>query len=168
MFQVVVKGLDEQVKKLGAFDRIASKHMRKAMSQSVITIEGRSKVHSPVGVSGRLRNSMASEVRGTGVDITGWIGSTLKAEVYPSVMEYGRAPGKMPPPEALQRWVHLRLGVPDEMALGVAFVIARKIGQAGIKGRHFLRRAYEESRVKIDDFFEAALKRITEELSIGL
>jgi len=167
MFQVVVKGLDEQTKKLLSFDQIAGKHMRQAMSQSVITVEGRAKVNAPVGVSGRLRNSMASEVRGTGVDITGWIGSTLRAEVYPAVMEYGRAPGRMPPPQALERWVHLKLRVAEADALGVAFVIARKIARAGIKGQHFLRRGYKESKARIGDFFEAALRRITEDLSIG-
>lgn len=167
MFQIAVRGLDEQVKKLGAFNQVAAKHMRKAMSQSVITVEGRAKVHAPVGVSGRLRNSMSSEVRGTGIDVVGWIGSTLKAEVYPSVMEYGRAPGRMPPPEALQRWVHLKLRVSEADALGVAFVIARKIAARGIAGRHFLRRGYEESRSKIEAFFDQALRRIAEELSIG-
>jgi hypothetical protein len=104
-------------------------------------------------------------VSGVGADVTGKVGSTIN-EPYPAVMEFGRQPGRMPPPEALERWVHLKLGVPADKAPGVAFQVARSIGRKGIKGRFFMRRAFERSKAAIDGFFRSALDAITRDLAV--
>lgn len=165
-YEVEIKGLDECVARLGKYDKIADKHLLTAMSQSVITVESAIKPLVPVGVSSRLRNSIASEVKHlSALSIEGKVGSTLKGEVYPSVMEFGRKPGKMPPPSALERWVQLKMGVAPADVPGVAFLVARAIGRRGIKGKKFMERGWKQSKGKVHQFFVNALHRITNELA---
>ena len=134
------------------------------MRKSVTTIEAKAKPLTPV-FRGRLRQSIVSEIRGTGVEITGIVGSSLKNEVYPSVMEFWRRPGKAPPAKALERWVWLVLKPPKKMVRSVAFVVARAIGKRGIKGKRFLQKGWEQSRRKVYQNFSKALADITEDLA---
>lgn len=165
-YEVEIVGLQEQLARLAKYDQIADKHMVKAMQQSVTTIESAVKPLVPVGVSGRLRNSIASEVKTEAAgSIVGKVGSTLRGEVYPSVMEFGRKPGRMPPPSALERWVQLKLGVEPARVRGVAFQVARAIGRRGIKGKFFMKKGFEQSQAKVLQYFNSALTAITEELA---
>ena len=167
-YEVEFKGFDEQIAKLKKYPQISDKHLLKAMHQSVITIESAVKPLTPVGVSARLRNSIAGEVKHlSALSIEGRVGSTLKDEIYPSVMEFGRKPGRMPPPSALERWVQLKLGVAQEDVPGVAYLVARAIGRKGIKGKKFMERGWNMSKAKVNQYFVSALNAIAEELSIG-
>jgi hypothetical protein len=164
-YEVEIKGLEEQIKRLNAYDENSTKELTTAMNQSVVTLESAIKPLVPV-YRGRLHGSIASEVKQEGVgSIVGKVGSTLKSEEYPAVMEFGRKPGAaFPPIEPLMRWVHLVLGVPNEEARGVAFVVGRKIARKGIKGHFFMKKGFEASKAQIVDYFEQALKRITDAL----
>lgn len=166
-YQVTIPLLDEQLKKLAGFDSISNPLLQNAMTKSVIKVQGGARENAPVGVSGRLRQSIGYQVSGAGSAITGWVGSTMKDEVYPSVMELGRRPGTMPPPSALERWVHLVLGVPENEVAGVAFLVARSIMRRGIKGRFFLLKAYMASLSSIENFFYSAIQEITKALKVG-
>lgn len=167
-YDIEIIGLAEQLKKLNGYDDLADRHLTHAMNQSVVTLESRIKPLVPV-FRGRLRGSIGSQVTKDGPgSIVGKVGSSLKSETYPVVMEFGRKPGaKMPPPDALERWVHLVLGVPDDKAPGVALAVARSIARKGIKGRRFMQRGFEASQSAIVGFFAAALKRITDDLATG-
>jgi hypothetical protein len=169
MIQVTLetpKELNDAIRDLQGFDRTADRHLHRFLELSTKTMEGEIRPLTPVGVSSRLRNSIASQVVGTFPgSLVGKVGSTLKDEVYPAVMEFGRRPGaKMPPPSALERWVHLKLGVPAEVQRGVAFTVARAIARRGIKGRFFMRQGFEKSKARIVTFFGQALDYITQEL----
>lgn len=167
-YEIEIKGMDEQLRRLGQFEQVASRHLTTAMNQSVLTLVAEVRPLVPVGVSARLRNSIASEVRNEGrLSIVGVVGSTLKDEVYPAVMEFGRKPGRMPPPDALERWVHLKLRVPAEEARGVAFLVARKIGAHGIKGKFFMKHGWEKARPRVLHYFEQALERIAHDLALN-
>lgn len=156
------------LKRLHDYDKIADKHLIKAMRKSVASIESSAKRAAPVGVSSKLRNSIASEVRPKGNEIIGRVGSTMKKEAYPMVMERGRRPwGKAPPPGALDRWVRIKLGVPKRRVKSVAFLIGRKIAQRGITGRFFLRKAYFKNKPKVERFHKEALNNIIKELAHG-
>ena len=165
-YEIELHGLEEQLAKLAQFDRIADKRLVTAMHQATITVESAVRPLAPVGVSGRLRNSIASQVTHEGpLSVVGKVGSTLKDEVYPAVMEFGRKPGKMPPYSEgtpLARWVHLVLGD----AIG-AFVVARGIGRRGIKGKFFMKRGWEQSKGRVQGFFETALQLIAKDLENG-
>jgi hypothetical protein len=166
-YEVEIKGLEEQIKRLNAYDANSTQELTTAMNQSVVTLSN-AIVNSPFMpvYRGRLKGSIASEVKQEGVgSIVGKVGSTLKSEEYPAVMEFGRKPGAaFPPLEPLMRWVHLVLGVPNEEAKGVAYVVGRSIARKGIKGRRFMQKGFEASKAQIVDYFEQALKRITDAL----
>jgi hypothetical protein len=185
-YEIEIKGLEEQIRRLNAYDENSTKELTTAMNQSVVTLESAIKPLAPV-YRGRLRGSIASEVKQEGVgSIVGKVGSTLKNEEYPAVMEFGRTPGsKMPPLEPLIRWVHLkqiagnyrvkatktgkhtRVGTKDVQTAQdeqAAYVIARSIARKGIKGLHFMSRGFDASKMQINEYFTQALKRITDAL----
>ena len=167
-YEIEIRGMDEQLKRLGRFSQIADRRLGTAMRQSVSTIVAEVRPLTPVGVSARLRNSIGSEVRQEGpLSIVGRVGSSLSDEVYPAVMEFGRRPGSMPPPGALVRWVHLRLRVPEEEAGRVAFLVARKIGKRGIPGKFFMKRGWQKSRPRVERYFDQALQLIANDLALN-
>lgn len=48
--------------------------------------------------------------------------------------EYGRAPGRMPPRQAIEEWIEAKGIIPKDISVSsLAFLIARKIGQSGTK-----------------------------------
>lgn len=163
-YTIEIQGVDEvrrQAKLLANYDAIANDELTFAMNQSVMTLVGAIKPLTPI-YRGALRQSIDSEVKRQGVgDIIGRVGSTLKSEEYPTVMEFGRAPGTMPPSDALERWGHLKLGID-----GLGFVLARSIAARGIKGKHFMKRGLESSRKKIAGFFDQAKQRIVDRLVV--
>lgn len=58
---------------------------------------------------------------------------------YSGVIEYGRRRGaKAPPLEPIARWAQRKLGLPYARARGIAFVIARRIGERGLRPRRVL------------------------------
>ena len=59
-----------------------------------------------------------------GSEIIGKVGSNLPHAPY--ALEYGRLPGKMPPPDRIEEWAG-RHGM-----AGMGFIIARAIGARGV------------------------------------
>jgi hypothetical protein len=183
-YQIQTHGLTELTARLNGSGKTLNRHLKRAMNKSVILVVSNVRPLVPVGVSGRLHNSIGSEVIENGIgDITGRVGSSLKDEEYPAVMEYGRKPGSMPPWEALVRWVHVkhiagtysvkthkRSGekntqqAEDESA---AFAIARKIAREGIQGRHFMQEGFDKSIPQIEQFFEQAAVDFATEIEGG-
>jgi len=169
-YEVEIKGLDEAVERLSRYDKIADRRLREAMKKAVLHIEREVKkpppVGAPVGVSGRLRNSMASKVTGQPGSVVGKVGSTM-SHVYPSVQEFGRKPGKAPPPGALDRWVHIVLKVPPSKVRGVAYRIGQRLKHRKMPGKFFLKRAFQRSKSWVQRYFKNALKQITKDLAGG-
>lgn len=164
-YSIEIDGLDKlhaQAKRIGEYDTIVTDEFTFAMNQSVMTLVGAIKPLTPI-YRGTLRQSIDSEVKQQGVgDIIGRVGSTLKSEEYPAVMEFGRTPGAaMPPIDALERWGHLKLGVD-----GLGFILARSIAAKGIKGKRFMKRGYDASKRAIGGFFDKAKERIVNRLVI--
>jgi len=160
-YDVEIKGFAEQVKLLRGYDQIVDEELTRAMQQSTLSLVAAIKPLTPV-YRGALRQSIDSEItRQAAGDIIGKVGSTLASEEYPAVMEFGRAPGQMPPPDALERWGHLKLGED-----GLGFVLARAIGKKGIKGKKYMKRGYESVKSKIGMYFDEALRRITDRLAV--
>lgn len=50
---------------------------------------------------------------------------------YTEQLVQGRAPGRMPPVDPIQKWVEAKLNVGADRSRGIAFAVARKIGQEG-------------------------------------
>lgn len=67
------------------------------------------------------------------------IGSSLP---YAAVMDDGRAPGKMPPVNAIFPWVQDKIKTKSkEEAMSIAWAVAKSIEQNGIEPRHYVRSA---------------------------
>lgn len=161
-YRATVQGLDELQRKFEKSPEIVSGEMRTAMQKSTITLASDIRPETPVFM-GILRNSIGSDVSGTGSKIVGTVGSSLKDEAYPAVMEHGREPAPVPPGK-LERWVKIKLGVTDTQVTMVARKIAHSISLHGIKGRFFMKKGFEKAQGKILGYFQEALKRIVERL----
>lgn len=180
-----IRGLEEQIKRMGNFGTLLNRHLERGMEATTKFTVSKIVPNVPVGVSGRLKNSIGSEIRTEGIgSVVGRVGSSLKGEEYPAVMEFGRRPGsRMPPPEALVRWVHVkglagtysikthrRRGSKASQAeedLQVAFLIARAIGRKGIKGRFYMRDGLNRAKPSIPKFFKREMDLLMEELSVN-
>lgn len=167
-YSIEYKGLNKQLSKLKYFDNYFNQRLTTAMKKTVNTVEANVKPLTPVGVSSRLRNSIGSEVivEAPG-SIIGRVGSSLKSEKYPQVMEYGRKPGTMPPPSELLRWVHLKIRPEPWKEYNVALNIARKIKARGIKGKHFMRDGFKKSKALVNKYFSQAGAQLVKDLKVN-
>ena len=113
------------------------------LDRAAIYFTNQAKIHltnSGAVDTGRTRQSMAvleqddnSRTVGPGTD-------------YAPYIEFGRRPGKMPPPDALLPWMS-RHGIPAE----AVFAVARSIGQRGIPERPFMRPAATDTEAYMKD-----------------
>jgi hypothetical protein len=190
-YQSGVRFTPDLAKVFARFPELFDKHMRKAMEKSVINIQSEVKPLTPVGVSSALRQSINTQVTGTGSTLKGIVGSSIK-EIYPSVMEFGRKPGAPGPSgEMLVRWVHIkrlagvysvkthrrigstRIKKGQEMSdvdredLQVAWAIARHIHKYGIEGKHFMKRGFEAAKPKISKNFQTETAALLKDIAHG-
>lgn len=75
----------------------------------------------------------------------------IELEDYWRWVEYGRRPGKYPPPGAILRWVQIKpiIARPDKRGIvptdrSLAFLIGRKIAKEGIEAKPLLHDSVEE------------------------
>lgn len=137
---------------------IVQKHMERLVTEAAVFLEREVKVRTPQGVSGAagLLGSIQQEVSGRGTPyLRGVVGTALP---YGAIIERGRRPGKMPPGGAkapdsqrpLLPWIKLKFGVEGTEADRLEFVIRRKIGRVGFKGKGMFFKALWENQQKIN------------------
>ncbi len=167
-YEIEVHGLDEQIALLEQEPFISQRELSTAMTQSTTLIEANVLPLAPVD-RGRLRSGIGSVVTDMGMlNIVGKVGVSLKDEIYPSVMEFGREKGgKMPPIEAIQPWVHRVIRPPEDEERSIAFLVARSIAKNGIKPREYMKKGWKKSEELVKKYFGQAMARITEALSNG-
>jgi hypothetical protein len=79
---------------------------------------------------------------------------------YAPFVEYGRKPGKQPPVDAIVRWIAQKpVDIGDRDIRSVAFMIARKIGKRGVKGRFPFKKATDVMRPRIAEIFNKAIEQ---------
>jgi len=131
--------------------------------------------------AGRLKNSITSKVEKSNgpLLIFGAFAKSKTGYPYPSIIEYGRAPGKMPPSSVIEEWLdekmkngHMRiidttlkkgsqtrrkntfkkkgLSYREGNTKSIAFLIARAIGQKGMKEKPFMTPAFNKSVAELD------------------
>lgn len=67
---------------------------------------------------------------------------SFELEDYWKYVEYGRAPGKQPPIDAIEEWVRVKPIIPDPISGKIpdtrqlAYLIARRIGREGTPAQH--------------------------------
>lgn len=106
-------------------------------ADKILTLYRQALQNKGIDASGTLGQTASStiEIDGTKLIIS------LNLEPYWKYVEYGRRAGKMPPIDAIARWITIKPIVPNPIngrvpdTRQLAFLIARKIGRDGIEGR---------------------------------
>lgn len=134
---ISITGLKETQQRIDtASSELHGRPMEVAMRRAALAVEASAKRNAPVD-TGRLRASIASEVRVEGTSVTGVVGSNV---VYAAAMENGARPHWMPP-GAIDTWAR-RHGMNP-------FLVARSIARKGIVGRKYLQRAFDSNKAFI-------------------
>ncbi len=155
------EGFDEigdRLKGAGTHTRITLNEGLRAIGHLVTPILKR---NTPRGVTGNLRSKTRFQIIGGPGFQELQIRQGSKSSsgfFYGRVVRGGRRPGRMPPVTALIPWVIGKLGVSTDRARSVAFLVARKIGQKGIKARPYHKEALQQS--------QAGIRRIVEQMGV--
>jgi hypothetical protein len=138
-----------------------------AMYEATSFLEAEVKKRTPIGVGG-AKGGLMSTIHGEPIEkgvpvIKGVIATSSR---YGEVIEKGRRAGKTWPPEGeLVRWIEVKMGLPEEMAKRLEFVIRRKIGQKGFPGVHMFENALKEGWPTLKKIFDGAGFEIARELN---
>lgn len=160
-YEVEIKGLDEQIRRLDRYPQIAGVELGIAMRQAVAMIEREAKIAAPVN-TGQLRSSITSKIElMMGGEVTGIVGTNV---IYAPAVEFGARP-HFPPLQPLAYWVSRKLGIQGWEGIGVTIMIARKIAARGTRAQPFLKPAFEKAKNDINKAFANAVERIVQKLA---
>lgn len=171
--KIDMHGLEQRLARAGAdLDR----KLRSAAFQAGARVQAEVVSRTPVDL-GTARNDIALDVFGTGLGITARVAGHME---YLATLEFGRKPGKRPPPyESLLPWVKRHPAAPagfltakgnrsnrkpptDESR---AFLIARAIGRRGLPAHHMFEEGLNVSEPFIRDTFEDAIRDLVRGLN---
>lgn len=141
--------------------RIVGEESHLAMTKSLDVLEGNIAAETPVN-SGMLRGSIAKQITGQGVNLTGEVATPL---MYGLPVETGRKPGRRPPKDAIKLWVIRKLGLTGREADSAAFLIARAIGRRGTKGAFMFQKGFERSLSTINRLWDEVPARVIKRLA---
>lgn len=120
-------------------------------------LEGDNKV-----ATGKAANTLIKKVTPNSLTIEGW--------KYIEVISGGREPGKKAPPVGkIMEWIDAKKGinVKSGRKRSLAFIIAKRIGERGIKGNNMLTEIKNQFAPRIDqdlaDIIQEEITRIAEE-----
>lgn len=117
--------------------------------------------------NGKLYKTLNYSISNEGID---WV-VTIHLEDYWKYIEDGRRPGaKMPPVEAIKRWIEYKKILPRPIQLKsgktvipstqqLAFVIARSIGKNGIKARPIARETVDQLNNEFVSILKSSIQR---------
>jgi hypothetical protein len=131
--------------------------LKGALLRSTLYLEGQTAQRVPVDTA-RSRNAITSRIIDTPQRLAGIVEAAPL--VHMPALEFGRRPGRMPPPQALEGWVRRKMGVSGRDVRRVAFLVARRIGRRGTKGAHMFERGFKASVPYIRRSFRTALDSV--------
>ena len=151
---IYVEGLDELLRKMDRLPAEVQRECFKAMQTASLDIiadaKGNLRVNGSV-VTGNLRASgKVQKVDDKTLDV-GFFSSDVEDKGYARYVEYGRKPGKMPPPEILEAWAYKKFRLSHKEARSMAWALARSIAKKGTKARPFFEPAVEYGWRKMID-----------------
>jgi hypothetical protein len=152
VYEIDTRGFDEQLRKLNAYDQITTRHMRRAMSDSVKIV---ARVTKGLTRSGHIAAGVDHEILVRPTE--GVMGRVVNQAFDAKWFEYGtKAHG------VSSDAIAAKIPVDGD----TAFLIARSIQVRGTKGKFPMYRAFKASERAIKAFFRQALDRITKDLSV--
>ena len=150
---IYVEGLDELLRKMDRLPAEAQRECFKAMQTASLDIIADAKSNLRVNgsvVTGNLRASgKVQKVDDKTLDVGFFSLDSDKG--YASYVEYGRKPGKMPPPNILAAWAYKKFRLSHKEARSMAWALARSIAKKGTKARPFFEPAVESGWRKMID-----------------
>ena len=151
---IYVEGLDELLRKMDRLPAEVQRECFKAMQSASLDIiadaKGNLRANGSV-VTGNLRASgKVQKVDDKTLDV-GFFSSDVKDKGYASYVEYGRKPGKMPPPDILEAWAYKKFRLSHKDARSAAWALARSIAKKGTKARPYFEPAVESGWRKMID-----------------
>lgn len=151
---IYVEGLDELLRKMDRLPADVQRECFKAMQTASLDIiadaKGNLRVNGSV-VTGNLRASgKVQKVDDKTLDV-GFFSSDAMDKGYASYVEYGRKPGKMPPPDILEAWAYKKFRLSHKEARSAAWALARSIAKKGTKARPYFEPAVESGWRKMID-----------------
>ena len=156
-----IQGGLEITRIFGRAPEIIDDEMIPTMWEAELLLEREIKEGTPIGVSGNSRASIsAREPKRLADNIIGEVGSPLK---HILAVELGTKP-HYPPIRPLEDWVRAKLGLGDNEARHVAFLVQRKIGRKGTDGAFMFKRGFEANEAQIQRMFEAAHRRVIQRM----
>ena len=151
---IYVEGLDELLRKMDRLPAEVQRECFKAMQSASLDIIADAKSNLRVNgsvVTGNLRASgKVQKVDDKTLDV-GFFSSDVKDKGYASYVEYGRKPGKMPPPDILEAWAYKKFRLSHKDARSAAWALARSIAKKGTKARPYFEPAVESGWRKMID-----------------
>ena len=150
---IYVEGLDELLRKMDRLPAEVQRECFKAMQRASLDIIADAKSNLRVNgsvVTGNLRASgKVQKVDDKTLDVGFFSSDSDKG--YASYVEYGRKPGKMPPPDILEAWAYKKFRLSHKDARSMAWALARSIAKKGTKARPFFEPAVESGWRKMID-----------------
>ena len=127
--------------KVGGTAVVLDAEMRKRIDKSLDVFQQAVQLETPVNM-GALRGSVLPSVTGTALD---WTGILTTALSYGLPVEFGREPGRMPPPQALELWVVRKWGLQGEQAVQASWALARHIAKHDTKGAFMFQKGFDNA-----------------------
>ena len=150
---IYVEGLDELLRKMDRLPAEMQRECFKAMQRASLDIIADAKSNLRVNgsvVTGNLRASgKVQKVDDKTLDVGFFSSDSDKG--YASYVEYGRKPGKMPPPDILEAWAYKKFRLSHKEARSMAWALARSIAKKGTKARPYFEPAVESGWRKMID-----------------
>ena len=151
---IYVEGLDELLRKMDRLPAEVQRECFKAMQRASLDIiadaKGNLRANGSV-VTGNLRASgKVQKVDDKTLDV-GFFSSDVENKGYARYVEYGRKPGKMPPPDILEAWAYKKFRLSHKDARSAAWALARSIAKKGTKARPYFEPAVESGWRKMID-----------------
>lgn len=151
---IYVEGLDELIRKMDRLPAEVQRECFKAMQTASLDIIADAKTNLRVNgsvVTGNLRASgKVQKVDDKTLDV-GFFSSDVEDKGYARYVEFGRKPGKMPPPAILEAWAYKKFRLSHKDARSMAWALARSIAKKGTKARPFFEPAVESGWRKMID-----------------
>jgi hypothetical protein len=166
MTQITLKVTTQGALLDGKAPRIIQANLDGFVTEVTMFLWAEVKKRTPQGVfgaQGGLLGSIQADVVGKGTPMVK--GTVMSAQKYAEVIEKGRTPGKgMPPEGTLVRWLEVKLGLSETEAKRIEFVVRRKIGVKGFKGRFMFEKSVTENLGTLDAIAERYGLKIAVEL----
>ncbi len=151
----------EYVKRLrsmrGDLAKVALSAMKQTLQRTGVAMARKETLRREAVATSEYLNAWVAETRGSdSVALT-------NLSPHAGFVRFGRKPGKMPPVSAIMAWIEVKFAKGGKEAQSMAWAIAKKIADRGVRGRDILRgiRSDLNERVKIN-VLRAVNKRLTE------